>query len=308
MTKAYQEVSANFNDFESYVIYNKDDVIKAFVKTQYHLFYDTCSILHHSNSSNSKKIIGYLKSQTDTIFITRTVLMELAPSTSSYKLHPTQVNYFKELYESGFKIVIFDEELILDCLKEALVITIEDANKLLGFAVKEISRNKTKIYHILETIDKTTSDKLKRTDPGNKELFSKFFRFARNSKEHEDSLAEELILICFIVLTRIPSGKYNLMSDDTRCIPLFMKTDEYVKKHHAFVKLFQSTTTSLLFKMHNESLVSRSEMIEIIKCANKNKVPVGYVGEMDLSLKKDTFDCNDLVDKIINDKYFRILY
>jgi len=88
--------------------------------------------------------------------------MEL--TANSFELHPVQIKYFKELNSSSFKVVLFDEETVYDCLKEVLNISTEEANRLLGYAVKEVCRYKAKTSEIIENMDKHRSLKLKSTN------------------------------------------------------------------------------------------------------------------------------------------------
>ncbi|HOM02148.1 MAG TPA: transposase [Acetivibrio sp.] len=307
MAKKYQEVPLNFSSFEDYLIDKKEEVVDAFTKAHQYFFYDTCSILHHSNSANRQTIINYLKSKADIIFVTRTVLMEL--TANSFELHSAQIQYFKELNDSGFKIALFDEELIYDCLKEALNISTEEANRLLGYAIKEVCRYKAKVNEIVENMDRHMSGKLKSTNPGNRELFGAFFRYARTQKSEGDSLAEELILICIIVLTRIPMGRYILISDDMRIRPQVISVNDYILKHHGRKEPYQLTTSSLVYKMYKDNILTdKDDMIEIMKAAFKGNVNVFYVGEYDIEQRYESFKCEDLIDRLIKEKDFKIIY
>lgn len=307
MEKKYQEVPSNFSVFEKQVIHEKAEIVDAFAKAHKYFFYDACSILHHSNSTNKQSIIVYLRSKADTIFITRTVLMEL--TANSFELHPTQIQYISELNNSGFKVILFDEEVIYDCLKDTLNINTEEANKLLGYAIKEVSKNKTKTSQIIENMDKPISSKLKGTNPGNSELFSTFFQYARALKSEGDSIAEELILICIMVLTRIPIGRYVLISDDMRIRAQVISVNDYILKHHGRKEPYQLTTASLVYKMYkDQALSNRDDMIEIMKAAFTGNVYVFFVGEYDIEQRHEFFKCEDLIDRLLHEKDFKIMY
>jgi len=307
MVKKYQEVPSNFSSFERYVIYKKEEVVDTFIKAHQYFFYDTCSILHHSNSSNRHIIINYLKSKADVIVVTRTVLMEL--TANSFELHPTQIQYFSELNSGGFKVILFDEEIIYNCLKEVLNITTEEANILLGYAIKEVCRYKGKTSEIIENMDKRMSGKLKGTNPGNRELFTAFFQYARAHKSEGDSIAEELLLICIIVLTKIPLGRYFIISDDMRMRSHVISVNDYILKHHGRKEPYQLTTSSLVYKMYKDNvLTDRDNMIEIMKSAFKGNVNAFFVGEYDIQQRYESFKCEDLIDRLLNEKDFKIIY
>ncbi|WP_243467831.1 transposase [Acetivibrio straminisolvens] len=289
------------------MIHKKDEVVNEFINAKQYFFYDTCSILHHSNSLNRKTIINYLKSKADVIVVTRTVLMEL--TANSFELHPLQVQYLRELNSSGFKVILFDEEIIYDCLKEVFNISAENANKLLGYAIKEVCKYKMNISEIVENMDKRMAVKLKSTNPGNRELFSIFFRHARTQKSEGDSMAEELILICIIVLTRISWGRYFLISDDMRIKPLVISVNDYILEHHGRKEPYQLTTSSLVYKMYKDNILTdKDDMIEIMKAAFKGNVNVFYVGEYDIEQRYESFKCENLIDRLLKEKDFKIIY
>lgn len=307
MVKKYQEVPSNFGVFKGYVIFEKAEVINAFTEAHKYFFYDTCSILHHSNSANRQVIIDFIKSKVDILIVTRTVLMEL--TANSFDLHPVQVQYFKELFENGLKVVIFDEEITLDCLKEAITIGNEDANKLLGYAVKEVTRFKTKTNEIVNSMDEPTSDRLKSMFPGNQELYTSFFQYARTLKTQGDSLAEELILICIIVLTKVPTGSYILISDDLRIRAQVITVNDYILHHHGRKEPYQLTTASLIYKMYNNQIVTdKAVMLEILESTTTGNVNVFVVGEYDIQIVYCSFACEELINRLISEKDFRIIY
>jgi len=249
-------------------------------------------------------IVNYLKSRADVIVVTRTVLMEL--TANSFGLHPVQIKYFKELNSSSFKVVLFDEETVYDCLKEVLNISTEEANRLLGYAVKEVCRYKAKTSEIIENMDKHRSLKLKSTNPGNRELFSTFFRYARTRKSEGNSIAEELILICIIVLTIIPMGRYILISDDMRIRPQVISVNDYILRHHGRKEPYQLTTSAFVYKMYKDNvLTNREDMIEIMKAAFKENVRVFFVGEYDIQQRYEPFKCEDLIDRLLNERILR---
>jgi len=75
--------------------------------------------------------------------------MEL--TANSFELHPVQIKYFKELNSSSFKVVLFDEETVYDCLKEVLNISTEEANRLLDMLLKKYADTRQKQVKLLKT-------------------------------------------------------------------------------------------------------------------------------------------------------------
>lgn len=312
MNKKYREIPSNFDDFKDYLVCDKVEVLKDILAREKCFFYDTCSIQHHSNSDNRQYIIDYLKSKKATIILTRTVLMEL--SANSFDIHLVQIQYFKELHKNGIKVVLFNEEYVYDCLKEVFNKNNEELNLLLGHAVKEISKHKGKTYQILNDMDKDLAIKIKGSNPGKSQLFTTFFEEARSKKEEHDSLAEELIFICIIILTSIPylsdNIKYIFFSNDLATRTKMIALVEYIFKHHRKKESYQLTTATMVYKMYKENiLINKEKMVEIMRSTySLSNANIYYVGEYDITLVSGKFTCEEIVDKIIDEKDFKIMY
>lgn len=307
MTKVYQEVPSNFNQIQNYLTHNKDKVIQLYLQGDIYFFYDTCSLLHHSNASNKSDIIEYLKKHNPTIIITRTVLMEL--TSNSFQLHPTQISYFQDMHSNGLTVLLFEEEYIVDCLKEASGISNEDANLLLGYAIKEVSKSKGATYQVKTSLETTLKLKILGSAPGSTLLFDTFFRYARSQKTHGDSMAEELMLICIIVLTRIPLGEFVLFSDDLAIRQKVIDTRKYILNHHSVKEPFQLTTTALVYRMYKESIITtKPEILEILSKAFTTNVNVYYLTDRDLELQYSSFPTDKLADNIMNVSDFNVIY
>lgn len=307
MVKSYQEVPSNFSEIQNYIVQEKEKVIEEYYDGENYFFYDTCSILHHSKSVKKNLIIQYLKNHRATIIITRTVLMEL--TSNNFELHPIQVAFFKELHINGLKILLFNEEFIIDCLKEFSNINNVEANKLLGHAINEVSRSKTAIYDIKNSIDASFRNKIVGNNPGNVLLYDDFFRYARSQKTTGDSLAEELMFICIIVLTKIPLGKYILVSDDLRIRSKVIEINNYLLRHHEVKEPFQLTTPALIYRLYKESIVTTSsEMLDILNSAFDGNINVHFISEYDIIQQQGTFTKDELIARLISEKEFRIIY
>lgn len=309
MTKSYVELPQNFNDIEKYLVVGTNEILSKIVCGKNYYFYDTCSVLNHSGANSREYIISYLKSKDTLIVITRTVLMELSSGVDN-KIHPVQINYLKEMYDSSLDIILIDEEIVLSCLTEVINITTLEANKLLGYAVKELSRAKGKIYELIHADPKKIISKLISPSPGNKELYADFFKYARSTKESKDNLGEELMFICFIILTKaMPLGKCIFFSNDLKSMGTVIQLKDYIVKFHGKKEPYQLTTAALVYKMYKDNILKdRNKMIDILAIGPGQKVKIFYVGEDDISLQEASFSIEDLVDKIIADKHFVVVY
>lgn len=308
MSKRYREHPSNFSEIEEYVVSDKSEVVNLLFRGNNYFFYDTCSLLHHSKIPSTSYLIQYYNSHNAMIIITRTVLMEL--TSNNFEIHQTQIEFIKDLAQSGIKILIFDEELVVDALQHMIDIRNEDANLLLGYAIKEVIKPKKAVHKIMNNIGIDMKVKILGNKPGTNLLYEYFFQFARNQKVTADSLAEELVLICIIILTKIPLGKkYIFVSDDLVIRPNVIDINTYTKKYHNVQAPYQLTTPTLVYKMFKNSIISSKEdMLAILNAAFNGNVNIYYVGETDIEQQSKPFEKIELVDRIITEEEFRIIY
>lgn len=311
MAKIYTEIPINFSDIEKYLVVGTKDVINKITSGKDCYFYDTCSILNHSGSQSRSYIISYLKNKNALIVLTRTVLMELSSGLDN-SINPIQIDYFKELWNCKIDIVLLDEEIVLGCLNEVIAIRTEDANRLLGYAIKELFKSKGKIYDIKQEDDGPNKiiKKLLNDNQGNKELYTDFFKYARSTKESKDNLGEELMFICFIILTRaMLLGKCVFFSNDLKSIGTVLSLRDYIYKNHDKHEPYQLTTATLIYKMYKDNILrNREEMLDILNNSINKKICVFYTGEYDISVQRGSFSKEDLVDRIITDVFFVVMY
>lgn len=307
MSKVYKEVPENFNDIASYLISDPDQILDLFFRHEKHFFYDTCSILHHSIASSNDYIIDFFVNESPIIIITRTVLMEL--SSDNYMIDTVQIDYLRKIHEKGIPILLMNEELILPILKDALTITIEEANLLLGYGIKEVSKSKTAIHNVMTTIDGTMRSRILSTRPYDQSLFECFFQYARSKKTEEDSLAEELMLIMIIVLTKIPLGKYCLVSDDLKIRVNVISIRRYLEIQHNTKAPMQLTTFRLVYEMYKKQILTDgTEMLKIFSATSIGNIKVFCMGEEDIELLHKSYTKDELVNKILMEPSFSIAF
>lgn len=266
MSKVYVETPNNFDDIKNFLVVDKQKAIELVLCSKLYFFYDTCSIIFHSNSSYRQFIIQFLKEKSGIIILTRTILMELCSGPSN-NIASEHIRYLKELKNEGINIILFDEETVFDCINTAISIANERANVLLRHAVQTVSLTKGKIYDITQSMPPIVQ-KLYFVSPGNAELFSAFFRYARSSKISKDSLGEELMFICFIILESVPVlGKCVFLSNDLNSYRKVITLQDYIKKYYNKPsRLYQLTTAALIYKLFREGILTdRNGLLDIIK-------------------------------------------
>ncbi|MCT4662962.1 MAG: hypothetical protein N4A40_13985 [Tissierellales bacterium] len=307
MSKVYKKVPNNFSEIEQFLIIEASQIRDQFYTSEKHYFYDTCSFIHHSNAKSNSSIIEFIKLHGANIIITRTVLMEL--SSNNGDIDQVQVDYFRKINENGISILLLDEENSLGIIKEALNINSEDANKLLGYAIKEVSKSKTAINNVIKELPEILKSKILSSSPGSEDNYERFFKFSREQKCEGDSLAEELILILIVILTKIPIGKYIILSDDLKIRNHVISIRQYIEKQHSVRAPMQLTTSRLVYEMHRKQiLTSTNEMMEILDASSHGNIKVYCMGEEDIQLVRKLYTKEELLNRIITESNFSVAH
>lgn len=309
MSKTYVETPSNFNLIGKYLVLEKDKVVDEITGEHELYFYDTCSIMTHAATNSRSYIINYLKSKNVLIVITRTVLMELCSGINN-ELKPEHIHYIEEISQAGLVIVLLDEEMVLDCLLNAIDINIEEANTLLTHAVREMNKASYTISELKDPDSQGIMHKLLSGNVGKREMYTSFFHYARSCKESGDDLGEELMFICFIVLTRVGIlEKCIFFSNDLKCLRKIVPLIGYIEKHHDKKDPYQLTTASLVYKMYVDGILSDPDkMINILECATNEDITAFYFGEYSIEKMQGSFEKNILINRILTDPHFVVVY
>lgn len=298
MVKIYQETPNNISDILAYVISDVGKIVEILGANKKFYFYDTCSVIYHSNSDNRHEIVSYLKSKDAVIIISATVLMEL--SSNTFNVHQKQINYIKEMFDKGIKIVLLKEECVFDILRAYTTLTIQDSNKLLSLAICQMIKSKSKTYDIIASMSKEDQLKFKGVTESNTEIYTEFFSLARSKKESQDSLGEELMFLVIMLLGKLPGKIFIYLSDDKKSTAQLINVKEYVMKHYQNKAIMQLSTAAIIFKLYKQdNLSDKAVLLEIINRTSSDKrVSIRYIGEYDLADKQEKINTEDLIDMI----------
>lgn len=262
MPTLYSEIPDNLSEIEKFLLSDFEDYKIEIENAGIVIFYDTCAIQHHSalRLQIQTKLFEYIKSQNGVVIVTKCILMELAGD--EHHLKNQTVEYIKNIFNCGIKIILFDESDVIKFLNEVYQ-TNEKLNEILRYAVRSFN---IKTSTIEETIKNSQEFKNLVGDgivPLNKDICNHFFTAVRSNKEHEDNLGEQLIGICLYILLYLPaepSCKFSIYTDDkgaasiicnkTKSIPCEV-TDKRPGIYSS-AKIFQNMYDKHFFENENE--------------------------------------------------------
>ncbi len=311
MSTTYTETPDNYGEIETEVVSQAQEVKSIFYHAEKVLFYDTCSFQYHSNLPSKEQgiLIEFFKEQKTAVFLTRTVIMELAGE--RHRLTKKITDFIKAIHSADIKVVVYNEENTYDILAECFSTT-ERINKYLMWAVRTVKTPVSTITDTIKTDERLYSEVIAGNDLKSADLYRRFCCSVRNNKEHEDNLGEELIAICVNILSSLPGmpdGKICVLTDDkgaaSKISSLMLKN--YSRNLGSRIMLY--STPKLVQHMYQEhGELTEDEMVRIISKGSSGNVVVMGLMQFDLDVNAISLSCRDLVKKIMEPNGITIVF
>lgn len=307
METRYKREPNNFRDIKELLTIEDNDILNLFLSAKELYFYDTCSLQCHSRSINKNKIAEYIKFNDGVVVITQTVLMELGGENG--EIEESVINYLREIKDNGISIVLFKEEKILYILRECTEQTYDECNKDLAYAIGEVSSATKGIVEIIDAelqfkrniFKNTTSSKFK---------FKEFFDFALSKKTSGDNMGEEMMFICFIILSKIQViEKLIFLSNDLKSRSAICSIIKYTNRRYS-KHPYQLTSSTLFYKLVKSKLVeTKEELKELMEKTNKeNNINLYYTDKYSINLEEGSLTIDEYVNKVFDEDEFKVIY
>ena len=312
MAGAYTETPDNFHELEPFVETDIMVIKSLFYSGQRIFFYDACSFQRHSHYARMGKdvLIHFYKRHGTVIFITRSIMMELA--SDRHMLAEECIYYIKELREADVKVVIFNEEYTYDILSECFA-TNDIINQYLTWAVRTVKSPVSTIIETLKTNSRLYAEVIAGKNSKQSDIYRRFFAAVRANKEHGDNLGEELIAVCIHILSSLPGvadGKLCVMTDDRGAaskIDLIMKK---TNSKYRGAKIILFSTPKLVQHIFQEQMdLSEEEMIHLLSQGTSGNIVVMGVTAYDLKVnEKISLTDRELAQKIMEPNGINIVF
>ena len=308
MSRIYKQSPDNWPAISSRLEYNKSSCILRIIKSRKCLFLDTCSIIQYAHLDIGSPFFTYLDDTYDSVFITRTVIMELISEEGCLKNEHLD---FLELIHKKKTLYLMDEEWSYDYLKTVYDKPDRELNDLLRCAIRfAMSAFKNTVSSFLDH-----DEEKKRYFDGSvkKELYSDFFMNMRSRKNSGDSLGEELTAVLILLLSFVKEsseGKFEFLSNDRKSYYLFSATKKYIK-HKCGWDAFQCRTAcSLGCLLYRYGYMTENELADFLSVSYQKHslLKCFAVGSSDLEAVEYTFTLDEYLNKIKSDPLFTIFF
>ena len=304
MDKRYRDTPENFSEIQSYVITDKEQIVRNIILSEKCYFYDTCAIRNHMQCAGRIRLFEYLKKNSGIVIITRCILMELCSDDGC--LWEEQVEYIKELSEHKIPVLVLYEEDIFDIMR-AFCADISRINSWLSFAVRCAKGKTGKMEAALRADAKLREELI--ANPGSKDsaLAKKFFSEVRSLKTSKDNMGEELLAVCVHWLSHMRSlndYKYVILTDDKKAVPTMGKVIKNTREHLGSKSVAVVTTAKLCELMYKAGVVEdASQIIALFSEEARGKDLKVYCSEeFELYPTEKGMSVRDFSQKVIEEK------
>lgn len=210
-------------DVEDYFITDQHEAVMAILKAENALFLDTGFISRLANA-HSEKIADFLKGKC-VLVVTEMVIYELSGKEGSRITAYAKI-FFKKISEQGIGLVLLKETTLSSQLGEYISKSAFERNRdFVGLLCK----NKAALTSLAQAIENLPAkyQDIFETDykvPKDADFTTDIIRELVSRKQEKDSLAEELIIVCILLIMELPnSGKMFFCTHDHASITRFNK-------------------------------------------------------------------------------------
>lgn len=312
MLKTYTEIPSNIDELLSITV-EEEDKTTHLITAGSLWFIDTCSIMHIANCKSIKGFIDEIIASQGSIVITATILMELTSKDSKIKKEHMQV--FNVMHAAGIPIIYLKEEeifnVIFKCMDNVALV-----NQQFIYFIRELIHSNGAIDKVMRN---SPCYQLHLEDLNNRGLVKKYCEFFRNEKTSKDSLGEEMLLLCMMLLTCLPKNIIKnqpidmfLYSDDKRTLSKVSAIFNYLKRQGnqkpQNKKCMFYTTHRLAFDLYRSEKIVENELRDYLSCTISNNNLQGLCMTT-YSLTNEDYDysIDELVDQIVNNPNFKLV-
>lgn len=241
------------------LVQDDKEVIQAILRSRNAVFLDTCFISRMANEKSIEKIMPFFTKMEAVFIVTDLLLYEMKDSEGNY-LQKNNYHFFECMKKAGLTVVLLNESNIFQMLSEYVKYSDYERNSLLVKALNENVANLTKLSQLIMK-DKNVDDIFAEgyIIPKSKDFVTNFIDGVKSRKSNQDSLAEELISLCVIILLGLPGKtKYYFCSNDLAAQVRYNKSI-YTSCLASIGRAETMNTFTIIQYMIKESLLKRTD-------------------------------------------------
>lgn len=308
MTRQYIFPPGNWAEVSQGMILSEHEITPALLRAKRWYFYDTCALIYHAHRECSDAVIQYIKRNQGVVILLQSIVMELSSANNGNTILQEHQQYIRNLIDQGITVVFMAEEECCKILQTVMQTGRTERNERFTYAVRYLRGGNSGIGKALDDLTDVEKRRMLSGNPVQEELGDYAIRAIREKKQQGDSLGEDMIFYCMIMLAPlfIPM---TVFSDDKSAFDRFCRTAGYIKEHCQRKEIQYYSSVHLCHVMFQQGILGESEVENFLKATYGNTRKISFKGitaqDVDAEEKRESLE--ETARLICEDRELRIL-
>lgn len=277
MTKQYVFPPGNWTEVSQGMIVSENEITSVLLKAKRWFFYDTCALMHHAHLECSDAMIQYIIRHQGVVILLQTIVMELSSKSNGNVILQEHKQYIRKIIKKGIPVVFMAEEECCKILQSVMQTGRAERNERFTYAVRHLRGRNSGMEKALDTLPDTEKRKILSGNPVQEELGCHAIKAIRTGKRQGDSLGEEMIFYCMIMLAPLFCPMV-VLSDDKSAFDRFCRTAGYIKEHYQRKEVQYYSSAHLCHMMYQQGILPEKSVENFLKAAYGNTAEIGFRG------------------------------
>lgn len=308
MTEQYIFPPGNWTEVSGGMIVSGGEITSTLLRAKRWFFYDTCALMHHAHPECSDAMIQFIKRHQGIVILLQTIVMELSSRNNGNIILQEHQQYIRKLMDHDIPVVFMGEEECCKILQTVMQTGRAERNERFTYAVRLLRGGNSGIGKALDALPDAEKKRMVSGNPVQEELGDHAIRAIRGKKQQGDSLGEDMIFYCMIMLASLFSPM-TVLSDDRAAFDRFCRTASYIKEHYQRKEIQCYSSVHLCHIMFQQGILEENKVEGFLKAAYKNTEKISFKGitaqDVDAEEKKEPVE--KMAGLIREDKELRIL-
>ena len=308
MIKQYVFPPENWPEISQGMILSGRDAALVLLRAKRWYFYDTCALMHHAHGECSDALIEYIKANQGTVILLQTIVMELSSGNNGNTILQEHQRYIRKLTDHDIPVVFFAEEKCCEILQEVMQMTRAERNERFTYAIRHLRGGNSGIGKALDVLQAAEKKRMLSGNPVQEELGEHGIREIRGKKQQGDSMGEDMIFYCMIMLSSL-FLPMMVLSDDKSAFDRFCRTAGYIKEHYQRKEVQYYSSVYLCHMMFQQGILEKNAVKNFLTAAYGSAEKISFKGitaqDVDAEEKRESVE--QTAELICEDRELRIL-
>lgn len=307
MIKQYAFPPGNWTEVSQGMIVSEDERIRALLQGKKWYFYDTCALMHHAHPECSEAVMQYIKNHEGIVIFLQTIVMELSSLQNGNIILQEHQEYIRKMIDHDIPIVFMAEEECCRILPEVMQLNRKERNERFTYAIRHLRGGNSGIEKALDTFLDAEKKQILNGMPTSKELGDLAIKAIRSKKQTQDSMGEEMIFYCMIMLASL-FRPMVVFSDDRSAFDRFCRTAGYVREHYRRKEMQFYSSVHLCHMMYQQDILPGKEVENFLRAAyGTGQVKFRGITAQDINAEEKKISVENMTKLICEDRELRIL-